>query len=126
MIDFACTRIDVRDVLRCSFELTKSDLEVFAGLTERKTWMTSAALEEQTGFDRSTVQRSLKRLYDKGLCERRQENSREGGYAFLYRAVSGESVAKRVMTTLDGFRELLRQTLTKEDWTRAVRKRRTA
>lgn len=123
MIDFACKTIDIRDVLRCSFELTQADLVVLEQLNKTSTKKTSAEIEQKSGLERSTVQRSLKRLTEKKLCERRQENNSEGGYLFYYTPVPQEQIAERVLVTLDGFRDRLRQTLTQGDWTATIRRK---
>ena len=120
-MDFACKTIDLRDVLRCSFELTRADLAVFKALSEKKEWATSATVEAKTELDRSTVQRSLKRLTDKQLCTRRQENHTEGGYTFHYQSITSTELAQKVLVVLDGFRERLGAALKTESWLRAAK-----
>jgi predicted transcriptional regulator len=115
-MDFACKTVDLRDVLRCSFELTHADLVVLETLSEKREWATSASIENITRLERSTVQRSLKRLTDKKLCTRRQENHSEGGYTFHYQAITNHALAERVLTIFEGFRERLGSALVAGNW----------
>ncbi len=116
MMDFACKKVSVREVLQCSFSLTKADIEILYVLVQGNNWLSSSAIESSTKFDRSTVQRSLKRLTTKELCMRRQENSVRGGYNFVYQAIPRAELRNKVLAVFDGFRVKLGQSLSDKAW----------
>lgn len=50
----------------------------------------------ETGFERSTVQKSLSRLVKQGIVKRFQENLPEGGYRFWYTVLDKQEITKTV------------------------------
>lgn len=115
MIDFACRTVDLRTVIACSFALTAADLLVLDVLMESKKMHTSESIESRTKLERSSVQRSLKRLTAQSLCERRQENIAGGGYRFQYSGISRAELARRVLASIDGFRNRVGEAITTQE-----------
>ncbi len=86
MIDFACKEIDLDDIIKCSFALTKADYRLMMAFAkEADEWHATSELATALGLDLSTIQRGVKRLYEKGILERSQQNLSGGGYTFVYR-----------------------------------------
>ncbi|MEA3430904.1 MAG: helix-turn-helix domain-containing protein [Nanoarchaeota archaeon] len=86
MIDFACKRFQLTEVIKCGLGLTKADFKlVYYMLDHADEWLTTDDLSESLELSLSTVQRSVKKLYEKSVVLRSQENLDNGGYIFLYK-----------------------------------------
>ncbi len=84
MIDFACKKINVDDIIRCSFGLSKSELSLFLLLQKKSSFLSAQQVADLIGKDITTSQRLLKRLYSVGVIDRRQHNLKKGGYTYIY------------------------------------------
>ncbi len=100
MIDFACKRLDVREVIKCGLGLTRADLRVLECQTASRVWRTTAEIAALAALDQSTVQRSVKRLLEKGALERRQQNLDGGGYEYSYRIGDRGELRARIIATI--------------------------
>lgn len=98
MINFSCTNIPVFEVLRCSWNLTKTELQILRGLSDTKT---TADVKEEHDVSMSLAQRSMKALYDKDLVERQQVNQRQGGYIFVYSRKSRDELVNDIKHIID-------------------------
>ncbi|MFH1785331.1 MAG: helix-turn-helix domain-containing protein [Candidatus Micrarchaeota archaeon] len=85
-LNLSCIDLSVKDLLQCSFGLSKQEVNIFQKLLDKKTWTNIAELSSATKRDRSVVQRALASLTVKQLVERDQKNKLGGGYEYLYRA----------------------------------------
>ncbi|PIN68291.1 MarR family transcriptional regulator, partial [Candidatus Woesearchaeota archaeon CG11_big_fil_rev_8_21_14_0_20_57_5] len=81
MIDFACKHFELDEIIRCGFGLTKGELRLLYSL-ESTEWQSAEDLAGTLGLSTSSMQRSLKRLTEKGIVARRQMNLSSGGYQF--------------------------------------------
>ena len=85
MIDFACKRFELKEIIKCSLGLTRSDCKVMQFLLEQdEEYYTTEEISKKLALDLTTVQRSVKKLRERGVVQRRQENLSGGGYVFLY------------------------------------------
>ena len=83
MLSFACKKIELSDLIKCSFGLNRTEYNVMVFLFGKD----SLKVEEiaaDMGLDRSTVQKAIKGLVSKELVLRKQENLDKGGYVFRY------------------------------------------
>ncbi|MGV9102685.1 MAG: helix-turn-helix domain-containing protein [Candidatus Thorarchaeota archaeon] len=102
------------DFLCCAFGLRKSEIDVyFALLTGPKT-VEELATDESIERDRSTVQRVLTKLLDKGLVIREEKHLERGGYYYLYRAISEEAMKREILKQLDNWYQQTRSFLLNE------------
>ncbi|MFT4250422.1 MAG: MarR family transcriptional regulator [Candidatus Woesearchaeota archaeon] len=101
-MDFACIDIDVKQVLKCTFGLTKAGCAVLASFRGDE-WLVSEEVASRCGYDLATVQRSLKHLSERGVLIRRQQNRPSGGYEFAYTLVSKKEFSSLVNKTLDSW-----------------------
>ena len=62
MIDFACKKFDLKEVIRCNLNFTKTEFKI--GL--------------------STSQKAINEINKKELIKRNQRNLKKGGYIFIY------------------------------------------
>ncbi len=114
MIDFACKKFELREVVKCSLGLTKADLQVFeAFLKNPSKDFKSSDLAGITGLDLSTVQRSVKKLYEKRVLRRKQVNLSKGGYTYKYRAKPKEEVTSIVRGIIFNWAERVSEELDK-------------
>ncbi|RDE13690.1 MAG: TrmB family transcriptional regulator [Candidatus Thorarchaeota archaeon] len=87
------------DLLCCAFGLHDSEIDAyFCLLTEPQT---VESISSAIVRDRSTTQRILNKLRTKGLVEREARPIEKGGYYYMYRAISTETVRKQMLAQLD-------------------------
>jgi predicted transcriptional regulator len=84
MISFACQRIKFEDLIRCSFNLNKTELKLLQILINLNREVKTSQLAESLDMDRSSIQKGISGLLNKGLAKRRQVNLEKGGYFFYY------------------------------------------
>lgn len=99
MIDFACKRFELREVIKCGLGLTKSDYTIMDFLVKNKKTFNSHEIAEKLNLDLSTVQRSLKNLSSKNIIIRGQNNLSLGGYVYLYR-INEKKIIKEMMMNI--------------------------
>ena len=97
-INFSCTSIPVFEVLRCSWNLTKTELEVLQELTDTKT---TKDVKADHDVSMSLAQRTMKSLHDKDLVTRRQVNQAQGGYTFVYSRKPRDELVSDVHSIID-------------------------
>jgi len=96
MIDFACKRFELKDVIKCGLGLTKSDFLIMDFLIKNKKTYGSNEIAEKLGLDLSTIQRSLKNLNEKRIVIRGQNNLSGGGYVYRYK-INDKIVIRNMM-----------------------------
>jgi predicted transcriptional regulator len=109
MIDFACKKFELDEVIKCSLNLTKSEYKIMRALMKSKDNCNSSDLASSTKLDITTIQRSLKTLYEKNLVGRSQMNLNNGGYTYNYRIKDKIAIRKIILEIIHG-------------WTRTVEK----
>lgn len=105
MINFACKQFDLKEIIKCSFGLTKSEYNLLKFLLEKNKEFTTEELSRQLSLDKSTIQRGVKSLHEKGLISRGQINQSVGGYVFLYRIKDRNFLIKKLLEIIDGWSE---------------------
>ena len=105
MISFACQDIEFKDLLRCSFELNKTEYNVFMFLLKTDKWFTASKLGQIMKLDRTTVQKAIKKLTEKDLATRHQENLEKGGYVFHYKIKNKEEIKQRMQNIVNTWHE---------------------
>lgn len=114
IIDFACKEFKVEDVIKCALSLTKADLKVMKFfLNETEEWIDTDALSRILKLDISTVQRSVKKLHEKQILQRSQQNLDGGGYVFRYKIYSRAKIKDIIMTVVNSWADRLGQELEK-------------
>ncbi len=108
MIDFACKQFDINEIIKCGFGLTRSEYKIFHFLVKNpQKEADTNKISKQTGFDLTTVQKAVKKIYGHGLIIRRQKNLAKGGYTFTYMIKSKEEIR-------DAIKKIIR------NWTKTV------
>jgi predicted transcriptional regulator len=113
-MDFACKEFKVEDVIKCALNLTKADLKVMKYfLNEPEKWIDTDSLSKVMHLDISTIQRSVKKLHEKEILQRSQQNLDGGGYIFKYKVNSKTKVKEIIMTVVNSWADRLGQELEK-------------
>ncbi|MBN2567356.1 winged helix-turn-helix transcriptional regulator [Candidatus Woesearchaeota archaeon] len=94
-LNFACTKIPFDQIVRCGFGITKTDFLLLEALMTHDNRPVQE-LADAVGKERSTVQKSISRLLEKGIIERRQKNLGRGGYIFVYHIHDKADLKERI------------------------------
>jgi predicted transcriptional regulator len=114
MMDFACKEFKIEDVIKCALNLTKADLKVMKYfLNESEQWIDTDSLSRALKLDISTIQRSVKKLYEKEILQRSQQNLDGGGYVFIYKIYSKAKIKNIIMNVVNSWADRLGQELEK-------------
>ncbi|RQD86029.1 MarR family transcriptional regulator [Methanosalsum natronophilum] len=114
MVDFACKTVELDEVVKCSLNLTKADLRVLKYLLDcDKEYLTADLLSKSLGFDLSTIQKSVKKLHERGVVTRSQNNLDSGGYVFVYKIKPKNDIKETIMFSVTAWVELLEEELGK-------------
>lgn len=98
MIDFACKRFDLREIIKCSLGLTKADCKLMMFLIkDYKDWHTTEDLSKKLKINLSTAQRAVKKLTERGIVIRSQENLTGGGYVYIYKVKNKKEISQIIM-----------------------------
>ena len=98
MIDFACKRFNLDEIFKCGLGLTKADSKVMNFLVKNSIEsFTTEEISEQLGLNLTTIQRAVKKLHEKEIIERKQENLSGGGYKFRYEIRSKKEIRTVMM-----------------------------
>ncbi|MFA5763640.1 MAG: helix-turn-helix domain-containing protein [archaeon] len=84
MVSLKCKQMDSKELIQCTFGLTKTELKIFLFLLKNKRSVSGNDIAQEIGLDRTTVQKSMKGLLDRDIVLRKQLNLDSGGYLFLY------------------------------------------
>lgn len=115
MIDFACKEFKVEDVIKCALNLTRADLKVMKYFVNNmEHWVDTDTLSQALEFDLSTIQRSVKKLYEKEILQRSQQNLDGGGYIFIYKIHSKTRIKNIIMSIVQMWADRLEKEL--EQW----------
>ena len=112
MIDFACKKFDTDEVIKCVLGLSKAEFNLLKFLAENEEKFTTEQMSKKLKLDKSTVQRSIKKLHEKNLVARSQINQSVGGYLFLYKIKDKENIKKIVSETVDNWIITLKKKVT--------------
>lgn len=112
-MEFACKKIDVKDIIACSLGLKKSEYKVFEILLLGDHF-TLKDLSKKLSLDRTTVQKVLKNFVNNDLVIRYQENLNNGGYVFVYKIKDKSILKKRINTAIDKWHDVAKQSI--ERW----------
>jgi predicted transcriptional regulator len=103
MIDFACKRFDLSEIIKCGLGLSKTDYTILYKMLHLDEFYSSKEISDKIGLDVTTVQRSLKKLYEKGIILRKQINLDKGGYLFLYKIKPKNSIKEMIINVIDNW-----------------------
>lgn len=105
MIDFACRRFDLNEIIKCSLGITKAEKVIMDFFISNSEEFNSTEISERTRLQLSTVQKALKKLHEKNILLRSQKNLDNGGYVFVYRANSKQEIRQIIKDIIRGWSE---------------------
>ncbi len=111
-MDFGCERIDPRDLIKCTFGLNKTELELFLFLSKGNKCETVQTISKSLELDRTTIQKSLKKLLESEIIERRQNNLDNGGYVFFYCIKKKPQIKEKMQSILDDWHSSAKKEIT--------------
>jgi len=101
MLTFACKKIEIRDIVMCSFELNKTEYRTLFFLLNDDGKFTVSKMAEKMKLNRTTVQKTIKKLVDKKLINKIQLNLDKGGYEFYYNINDKEELKEEIKKILN-------------------------
>ncbi|MFX1317728.1 MAG: helix-turn-helix domain-containing protein [Promethearchaeota archaeon] len=93
--------VEANDVMHCFLGLRSLEIDVYFYLLKGRATVKEVA--EALGRNRSTVQRAIQNLVQRGFAHRRTRTLRKGGYVYLYEAVSLATMKDLIKAALDSF-----------------------
>ena len=100
-VSFACKNLELKDIIKCSFNLNKTEYKLFLFLIKHDKGGTIKDISKAIEFERSTIQKALKSLAEKKIIERIQRNNKGGGYSYYYRVIDKKEIKKRILDNVD-------------------------
>lgn len=101
MIDFACKKFDIEEVIRCSLGLTKTEFKILMFFLKHKNGsLTASFVSKKFKMGLSTAQKAIKRLREEKLIKRGQKNLAKGGYVFVYSVRDREEIKMKILDVL--------------------------
>lgn len=114
MIDFACKRFKIEEIIKCGLGLTRADYEIFSHLVEIEKWCTTESIANKLSLNLSTVQKAVKKLHEKDILERMQKNLNNGGYIYNYRIKPKPYIRSLIMKIVDNWAKKVGESL--KEW----------
>ncbi len=85
MIDFACKKFDLKEVIRCNLNFTKTEFKIVEYLIKNSNKkFTAREIAQIFKIGLSTSQKAINEINKKELIKRNQRNLKKGGYIFIY------------------------------------------
>lgn len=114
MIDFACKSFQLDDVIKCGLGLTKADFKLMDFMMKNDDeWYTTEHLAKDLGLNLSTIQRSVKKLSEKKIISRKQNNIDGGGYFFIYQIRSKPEIRIVITEIINNWSSTVKEAIEK-------------
>ena len=95
--------VEASDVMHCFLGLRNLEIDVYFYLLKGKA--TVREIAGGLGRNRSTIQRAIQNLVNRGISNRRTKTLRKGGYVYVYEGVSLPVLKALIKDSLDSFYE---------------------
>jgi predicted transcriptional regulator len=96
--------MSANEIMKCALGVRTTEIEAYCTIVTGGA-STVQEVADRLGKSRSTAQRILQNLVDKGLARREEKLIGLGGYQYVYRPVSPETMKKAVRESLDRWYE---------------------
>ena len=106
---FACKNIDFADIIKCSFNLNKTEYTLFLLLISSKGSKSIMGLSKELNLDRSTIQKAIKSLTERDVVKRIQTNLKTGGYSFSYIIKDKKELQKKILKSIDEWHDSVKK-----------------
>ncbi len=94
-------QMEASDVMHCFLGLRNLEIDVYFYLLKGAATVKDMAVA--LGRNRSSIQRAIQNLVQRGFASRRSRTLRKGGYVYVYEGVSLATVKKLIKEALDSF-----------------------
>lgn len=112
-INFACKEVPIEQIIRCGFGLSKTEYKLLKFLLSQDKELDINQIAKKIDKDRTTTQRSLKKLVLDNLVFRRQVNISTGGFQFYYKIKSKNDIRDKAYKNFCSWRDLVEAELKK-------------
>ena len=116
MIDFACKKIDLDEIIKCGLGLSQAEVKIFKYFinhSNQKDIQTSTIAKE-LNLNLSTIQKATKKLYEKNVLEKYQKNLEKGGYIYVYSLKPKDEIKKIILHLLENFQSKVKEEI--DNW----------
>jgi predicted transcriptional regulator len=113
-------KVEASDVMHCFLGLRTLEIDVYFSLLKGQA--TVKETSEALGRNRSTIQRAIQNLVQRGFAYRRTRTLRKGGYVYIYEAVSLSTLKDLIKDALDSFYKQI-VTFLDQYWAESAKKR---
>lgn len=114
MIDFACKKFDLNEIIRCGLGLSKAELKILKFfLDNRDEFFKTQEVSKKIKLELSTIQRAVKKLYEIEIVDRKQMNLSNGGYIFTYKIKGKSIIRNKIMNILQIWNKKVEEELDK-------------
>ncbi|MCA9478697.1 MAG: HTH domain-containing protein [Nanoarchaeota archaeon] len=100
-ISFSCHHIDFKDLVMCSFDLNKTEYNLLLFLLSQHDSLSATQIGEMTKKDRTTIQKAIKKLFEKDLVLKHQVNLDTGGYTFVYKVKNRDYIRQTILEIIN-------------------------
>ena len=115
MINFACNKFDLNEIIKCGLGLTKADFRIMQFLLKHKDEeFTTEKIAKKLSINLTTAQRAVKKLHEKEVLSRSQANLEGGGYIYIYQAKGKNAIRKVVRELIHSWAENAEEVV--ENW----------
>lgn len=94
-------KVEASDVMHCFLGLRNLEIDVYFYLLKGEVTVKDVA--DALGRNRSTIQRAIQNLVNRGFANRRTRTLRKGGYVYIYEAVNLITLKTMIKELLDSF-----------------------
>ncbi len=97
MIDFACKRFDLDDIIKCGLGLTKTEFKIMKFLLKNSNKKhTTNKISKKLNLNLTTIQKAVKKLSKLNIIKKSQKNLLKGGYIYIYKCNPKEEVRTNI------------------------------
>ncbi|MCF7861422.1 winged helix-turn-helix transcriptional regulator [Candidatus Woesearchaeota archaeon] len=115
MIDFACKRFNIDDIVKCGLGLTAAEYQVMQYFIKHSDGDCSTqSVSSKLGLNLTTIQKAVKKLHEAGVIQRNQINLKGGGYEFVYNVRSKSEIRSIIKKVINNWTERVDEKL--DEW----------
>lgn len=104
MIDFACKKFNLNEIIKCSLNLTKLEYTLLEFLIKNdERWFSANDISKNLRMGLSTAQKGVKKLNGKNILLQRQENIPGGGYFFVYKIANKPELRRIILSVVENW-----------------------
>jgi predicted transcriptional regulator len=92
--------INPQEIIKCALGIKRTEIQAYCVLVNKGP-ITIAEATDFLGKSRSTAQRLLQNLVEKGLATREEELIGLGGYKYVYKPITPERLKENISKNLD-------------------------